>query len=207
MKLSLLFVALCLPALSQAQNFVIADKIFQPAYTNSSNEGFLEEYLPANQTLENWTNLFAIRYFKKIDSPEDYIAQLGGEYHKEFPWMKFASYDQKSKNRWFVDFVAYQRSNESKLKFLGLLSALIPIIPSPKPDESKFLEWNFFRAQTNAVGNGIIVFQYAKRIPNKESTNAWQEVTLLRKQMIPFLATNEFELDFTQLKQLTKTEK
>ena len=198
MKLPLLFIVLCLPTLSHAQNFIIADKTFQPAYTNSSKEGFLEEYLPADQTLENWTNLFAIRYFKKMNSPEEYIAQLGEEYHKEFPWMKFASYGQKSKNRWFVDFVAYQRTN--KPKFLGLLSALIPVIPPPKTETSKFLEWNFFRAQTNAVGDGIIVFQYAKRIPNKESTNAWREVTLLRKQMIPFLATNEFALNFVQLK-------
>ena len=84
--------------------------------------------------------------------------------------MKYASGGQESRNRWFADFLVY-----------------------PKTPASKYLEWNFFRAQTNSAG-GIIVFQYTERRTFKKSIqelDSW-DVPALRKQLLPFLMTNEF---------------
>ena len=158
-------------ARSHAQSTNIAGKIFFPAYTNSSSNGFLKEYLIHNETLDNWTKLFSIRNFEKMDSPKAYIARLGDAYHKKFPGMKYATASQESKNRWFIDFLTYE------------------------PKGPKFMEWDFFRAETNATG-GILVYQYAERIKYKKSIKEVDTDVFinLREKMLPFLMTNEFSL-------------
>jgi hypothetical protein len=78
MKRLLFLIVFCFLVLDvHAENFTIAGNDFHPAYTNSSDEGFLKEYLPDNQTLEDWDKLFGVRYFKELDSTKDYIARLG----------------------------------------------------------------------------------------------------------------------------------
>jgi len=172
MKLVLLCSAIYLAVTcSHAQSTNIAGNIFYPAYTNSSSKGFLKEYLIHNETLDDWTKLFSIREFNKMDSPKAYIARLGDAYHKKLPWMKYATASQESKNRWFVDFIMYE------------------------PKGPKFMEWNFFRAETNASG-GIFVYQYAERVKYKKSISEidGDVFTKMREKMLPFLMTNEFSL-------------
>jgi len=69
----------------------------------------------------------------------------------------------------------------------------VDFLTPPSPKKSKVLEWDFFRAETNAAG-GIVVYQYAERRAYKKSykeLDAW-DIKALRKQMIPILRTNEF---------------
>jgi hypothetical protein len=167
-----LLLLLLTSACSFAQNYEVAGVVFRPAYTNSSDAGYLEEYLPAGQTLDTWTNLFGVRRVRNLDSPKDYIARLGNEYHKKYPHTTFASGGEQSKNRYFVDFLAY-----------------------PLDKKSKYLEWNFFRAQTNATG-GIVVFQYAERRRYQKSVHEFDswDIKGLRMQMLPLLMTNEFTI-------------
>lgn len=154
---------------SFAQGYEIAGVVFQPVYTNSSDAGYLKEYLPVGQTSNNWTKLFAVRCFKDLASPKDYIAGLGEEYRNKYPGMEFASGDQQSKGRYFIDFLAY-----------------------PLVNASKYLEWDFIRAQTNTAG-GIVVFQYAERRYSKKSIYHW-DIKALRRQMLSLLMTNEFAI-------------
>jgi hypothetical protein len=168
--LSLLFGLLAFATCAGAQTFKIGGETFRPAGTNTSDAGYIKAYLPAHQTLDNWKKLFGVRCLKKVASPQDYINGLAASYQKEYPGMRFGSGGQESRNRWFADFVVF-----------------------PKKPESKFLEWDFFRAQTNAAG-GIIVFQYAERKAFKKSLSeldSW-DIPALRKQVLPFLLTNEF---------------
>jgi hypothetical protein len=168
----LLFGLLAFVTGAGAQTFTIGGEIFQPAGTNLTDAGYIKAYLPAGQTLDNWKKLFGIQHLKKAASPRDYINKLAGSYHKQYPEMKFGAGGQESQNRWFADFLVY-----------------------PKTPQSKFLEWNFFRAQTNAAG-GIIVFQYTERRTFKKSVkelDSW-DIPALRKQLLPFLMTNEFML-------------
>src|SRR6267154_3368013 len=103
MKLLQILASVCLAALRcDAQAVQIGTNMFYPAYTNSSSEGFLREYCLRAETTDNWTKLFAIRHFKNVESPKDYIDRMGEEYRKRFPYMKFASGGQESKNRWFI---------------------------------------------------------------------------------------------------------
>ena len=155
-----------------AQTLTIAGDTFHPALTNSSLAGYIREYLPAGQTSADWTKSFGVSFLKKAVSPRNYINDLCKSYHRQYPEMKYASGGEEARNRWFADFIVY-----------------------PKTPESKFLEWDFFRAQTNAAG-GIIVFQYTERRTYKKSVeelNAW-DVTALRKHMLPILMTNEFTI-------------
>ena len=172
MRMRILFFLLFTTACSFAQSYEVSGVAFHPAYTNSSDAGYLKEYLPAGQNLDTWTNLFGVRCFKNLDSPKDYIARLRNEYHKKYPHMKFASGGQQSKNRYFIDFLAY-----------------------PLDEKSKYLEWDFFRAQTNTTG-GIVVFQYAERRYYRKYLDELDpmDTQKLRRQMLPLLMTNEFTL-------------
>ena len=154
-----------------AQTIQIGTNTFHTAYTNSSSRGFLREYCLPAETTNNWTKLFSIRQFRNVESPKDYIDRMGQEYHKKFPHMTFASGGQKSANRWFIDYFVYEKGG------------------------SKFLEWDFFRAETNATA-GIWVYQYAERRRYKKSVkefDSW-DIKGLRKEMLPILMTNEFSL-------------
>ena len=155
---------------SHSQSLVIGEQTFHLASTNSSGEGFLKEYLPQNQTLENWTNMFAERYFKKPQSPRDYIVKMNKDYHEKYPRMAFATGGDNSGNRLWTDFLMYDTGK-------------------------KVSEWNFFRAETNATG-GILVYQFAERRRYKKSINeldSW-DFKGLRKRMLPILTTNEFSV-------------
>jgi hypothetical protein len=172
MKSLLILVFVCFTALRcDAQAIQIGTNTFYPAHTNSSSEGFLREYCLQAESTDNWTKLFAMRQFRNVDSPKDYITRTGEDYRKKLPNMKFASGGQKSKDRWFIDYLMYEK------------------------DGPKLLEWNFFRAETNATG-GIFVYQYSERRKYKKSVkelDSW-DIKGLRKQMIPILMTNEFSL-------------
>jgi hypothetical protein len=165
-----MFMAFLKPCL--AQNFTIAGENFHPAFTNSSDAGYLKEYLAGDQTLNNWTNLFSVRYFKHVDSPKDYIAQMAIKYQQDYPKLPFDEEEQKSKDRWFMTFLM-----------------------NNKTAGQEYFEWDFFRAQTNAAG-GIVVFQYAERIKFKKPKDVdnWN-IRDLRHRMIPILATNEFTIE------------
>ena len=172
MKIHLVVLALSIGTAGRAaQTYTIADRTFYPASSEASAAGYLKEYVPAGQSLKNWTNLFAVRWFRDQESPKDYIDHLGLEHERRYPGMKYASGEQESKNRWFVDFLAYPKEKH----------------------EPNYFEWDFFRAQTNA-GGGILVFQYAERRPyhkSIEETKGW-DIKDLRNQLLPFLMTNEF---------------
>ena len=173
MKIILWFFSLSLLVLrSQAQTYTIAGDTFHLVSTNVSDAGHLEEYVPAGQTLKDWTKLFGVRSFKNIISPRDYITRLKDEYHEKNPGMSYAWGALQSSNVWYVDFLT-----------------------PPPSKKSKVLEWDFFRAETNAAG-GIVVYQYAERRAYKKSykeLDAW-DIKALRKQMIPILRTNEFTI-------------
>jgi hypothetical protein len=168
----LLFVLLVSVVHSDAQSYTIITNAFFPAYTNASDAGYLKEYLQAGQTLNTWTNLFAVRCFRDLDSPKNYIDDMAIDYQRKYPGMKFAMFNEKSKNRYFIDFLAY-----------------------PLDKKSKYFEWDFFRAQTNTTG-GIVVFQYAERRYRKKSIHEFDtwDIKGLRRHMLPLLMTNEFTI-------------
>jgi hypothetical protein len=89
--------------------------------TNSSSAGFLREYLLPKETTGNWTKLFAIRQFRNVESPKDYIDRMGEEYRKKLPHMTFASGGQESRNRWFIDYLMYEKGGPKLMewKFLS----------------------------------------------------------------------------------------
>jgi hypothetical protein len=169
MKSFLLTILACLAfdaAAQNVQNIRIGDAQFFLAYTNASADGYLREYCLRNETTNNWTKLFAVRHFKKVESPKKYIGQMAQDYRKKFPQMSFASGGDDKKNLWLIDYVVYDKK------------------------EPKLIEWDVFRAQTNAAG-GILVYQYAERMTYKNSM-AELDVKGLRKRMMPVMATNQF---------------
>lgn len=163
--------ALLFACFSQAETIRIGDQVFVLADSKQSNEGTMKEYVPREQSLQNWKRLVAVRHFHNLKSPKKYIDNLVSEYRKRYPHMKFEAGGDKARNQWLVDYIIY-----------------------PRDGGPKFVEWNFFTARPSS-DRGIIVYQYAARASYEKSVEeAFKalDVPNLRREMLPVLRRSEF---------------
>lgn len=176
-----LFGLLMLSINCEAEVVSIQGQKFLAAFTNQAAAGSIIEYLPKGQTLDHWTNLFAVRLMPKETSPEDYIVRMAKDYANGHRNMKFAIGHVESSDRWWVDFITYDREKNT---IWALLS---------RKSKEKFLEWNFFRAENDA-SNGMILYQYAERHYYTHATDDGLNFKSVRQAMVPFLKTNDFSI-------------
>jgi hypothetical protein len=95
------------------------------------------EYIPPNETLENWTRLASIRTVKNCDDPEKYAESMDLLLTKENPLAHSAILYHPKKHIAIIDFITWPRN-------------------------VSYAEFNIFRIEKNGP-NGLIAYQYAVR--------------------------------------------
>ena len=168
--------ALTCSGTSAAEEVVqVGGDVFQLAFSESTDVGSIKEFVPAGETIENWSTMVAARYFDNVDSPEEYIRNMAEEYRRTMPHMRFAVSQLEQGGAWDIDFIIYPRGEET----------------------GGFVEWNYFRAQQRGVGEGLVVNQYVVRRPYsrsiEEAFDGW-DLPSLRKQMLPILKAADFNI-------------
>ena len=153
----------------------VGGDVFQLAFSESTDVGSIKEFVPAGETIENWSTMVAARYFDNVDSPEEYIRNMAEEYRRTMPHMRFAVSQLEQGGAWDIDFIIYPRGEET----------------------GGFVEWNYFRAEQRGVGEGLVVNQYVVRRPYsrsiEEAFDGW-DLPSLRKQMLPILKAADFNI-------------
>ena len=153
----------------------VGGDVFQLAFSESTDVGSIKEFVPAGETIENWSTMVAARYFDNVDSPEEYIRNMAEEYRRTMPHMRFAVSQLEQGGAWDIDFIIYPRGEET----------------------GGFVEWNYFRAEQRGVGKGLVVNQYVVRRPYsrsiEEAFDGW-DLPSLRKQMLPILKAADFNI-------------
>jgi len=152
----------------------LGDDVYFLAFEESNKEGSLKEFLPAGETLENWTRMVTVRHFKRSRSPKDHIAAMAQNYHAQYPHMQFAVFEKKETKEWAMDFIIY-----------------------PREQDSGHVEWNYFQAGKVKGVKGIVLNQYVERRPFEGSLEpvfkAWN-LGDYRVTMLGILMPAKFEV-------------
>jgi len=153
----------------------VGGDVFHLASSGSADEGSIKEFVPADETIDNWSTLVAVRYLKNPRSPEEYIRNMAQEYQDVMPHMQFSVSQLDQTDAWDIDFIMYDRGKTSG-----------------------FVEWNYFRAERPDVGEGVVVHQYVVRRPYSrsisEAFDGWN-LPSFRKRILPVLKQAEFRID------------
>jgi hypothetical protein len=158
---SLLMLAAGTPGGGPPAHVVVVDgTTFGSAYRVEKGGQYLTEYVPIGETIDRWSRLVGVRRFPQIDNPVAYVLNLASGYHKRQPTMRFASEFDPKRHRAKVDFLE---------------------------PAATYVEWDYFRAE-QSKGGGIIVYQYAVKIPRVGDPDAMGSVFhALRGRLIPIL--------------------
>ena len=140
------FIALFSASLVAKPSVTIGKQVFILAYEEKAKSGALREFLPLGESLDSWEHLVAIREFRTIAEPKQYIVSFAQQYRVQNPTAKFMITEDKVKGDWLIDFMHAS--------------------PDPKV---RFIEWNVFRARK--AKEGIVVFQYAARYRYKDAVS------------------------------------
>lgn len=173
--LAVFFALVCCGTLAAQEVVEIGDDIFQIASSESTDKGTITEFVPAGETIENWSTLVAVRHFKKLHAPRLYIRNLAEAYRRTMPQMRFSTSRVGKAEAWDIDFILFD----------------------PESRTGGFVEWNYFRAERRKFGEGIVVNQYVTRKPYRRSVgevmSSW-DLPSLRDQMLPILRQAEFRI-------------
>ena len=165
----------CSGTLAAEEVVQVGSDVFHLAFSESADAGSIKEFVPAGETIENWSTMVAVRYFEHVDSPEDYIRNMAEEYRRLMPHMRFAVSQLEQTGAWDIDFIMYPRGEET----------------------SGFVEWNYFRAEPRGAGEGLVVNQYVVRRPYsrsiEEAFDSW-DLPSFRKQMLAILKEADFHI-------------
>ncbi|WP_298438834.1 hypothetical protein [Geobacter sp.] len=107
------------------------------AYTNEN--GTLEEYLPAGQTLENWTKMIALRHHGDVDQPAAAVRNMAAHIKATYPGAG-------------VDHMVKQDGSEALIDFF-IWTNEQPIVA----------EFNVFRFRKLPGVRGLVSYQFAYR--------------------------------------------
>lgn len=165
---------ICYGTLAGEEVVSVGGNVFHLAFTGSTDEGSIKEFVPTGETINDWSTMVAVRYFNNEQSPEAYIRNMAERYRKLMPHMQFAMSQLEPDDVWDIDFIIY-----------------------PRGQTSGFVEWNYFRAERRSVDEGIVVNQYVVRKPFERSiSEAFDSLDLptFRKQTLPILKQAEFRI-------------
>ena len=151
----------------------IDSDVFHIASSESTDEATIKEFVPAGETIDNWTAMVAVRHFKKLHGPRIYIQNVAEAYRRSMPRMGFATGRVGSAEAWDIDFIMYDRSKRT----------------------DGFVEWNYLRAERRKFGEGIFVNQYVRRWRYSRSIEevfGSPELPSFREEILPVLKQAEF---------------
>ena len=160
-------------ALAAEEIVKIGSDVFHIASSESTDEATIKEFVPAGETIDNWTAMVAVRHFKKLHGPRIYIQNVAEAYRRSMPRMGFATGRVGSAEAWDIDFIMYDRSKRT----------------------DGFVEWNYLRAERRKFGEGIFVNQYVRRWRYSRSIEevfGSPELPSFREEILPVLKQAEF---------------
>lgn len=136
----------------------------QAFFLRSDREGIFE-YLPADETFENWTTLISVRQFSGTDDPKAYAQKLLQNAKASSPHAQGLLMENAEAGSYIVDFM----------------------LPEGEGDDVAF-EWNLWRVEQK--GDGVEAVQYAVRVPAGAGVGG-QELIAAREKIVPELAMLE----------------
>ncbi|MDE0451768.1 MAG: hypothetical protein OXI90_08365 [Gammaproteobacteria bacterium] len=167
------FLASTCYALAAEEIVKIGSEVFHIASSESTDEATIKEFVPAGETIDNWTAMVAVRHFEKLHGPRIYIQNVAEAYRRSMPRMGFATGRVGSAEAWDIDFIMYDRSKRT----------------------DGFVEWNYLRAERRKFGEGIFVNQYVRRWRYSRSIEevfGSPELPSFREEILPVLKQAEF---------------
>ncbi len=150
----------------------IGGESFSCAFYDQNEQGWIKEYVPQGQSIETWKKLVGVRHFNHLDSPEKYIKAMASQYAREYPHMQFAVFEKEETGQWVLDYIVYTKAKKG------------------------FVEWDYFQAEKEKNGAGIIVNQFAIRVPfSGSSTPAFKKLNLAerRPKLLSMLMKSDFK--------------
>lgn len=150
----------------------IGGQRFDCCFNVQNEHGWIKAYVLQGQTIENWQTLVVVKYFDNLDSPEKYIRAMADLYSAEYPNMQFAIFEKEETGQWIIDYMVYTKANTG------------------------FVEWDYFQAEQAKDGPGIVVNQYAIRVPFSGSTKpALEKLNLAerRPELLKILMMSDFK--------------
>ncbi len=172
---AILLASICCGTLAAEEVVEIDGDIFHIASSESTDEATTKEFVPAGETIKDWSTMVTVRHFKKQHGPRIYIENLAKAYRMSMPHMGFATSRVGSAQAWDIDFIMYDRSKRT----------------------DGYVEWNYLRAERRKFGEGIFVNQYVKRWRYSRSIDevfGSRDLPSFREEMVPVLKQAEFRI-------------
>lgn len=173
--LTVFLASVCCGTLAEEEIVKIGSDVFHIASSDSTDEATIKEFVPAGETIDNWTAMVAVRHFEKLHGPRIYIQNVAEAYRRSMPRMGFATGRVGSAEAWDIDFIMYDRSKRT----------------------DGFVEWNYLRAERRKFGEGIFVNQYVRRWRYSRSIEevfGSPELPSFREEILPVLKQAEFRI-------------
>lgn len=138
----------CLPALALAQEdkkpqFEFQDETYELAFAQATQFEAINEYIPAGESLEDWSSLIAIRIYNGRRDYRELAGRLVQALKQKNPLARAAIHGSSDGKRTMVDFITWDL-------------------------DAEITEFNVFIYQVGPDGNSVLAHQYAERVEGKE---------------------------------------
>lgn len=144
--------------------------------------GYINEYVRPNETIENWTKLIGVFYYPNEDNPIKFA-------------QKFDKQIEGTENSLLLKLVENKKENK----------AIISFIVNGQKDGKKYFEYNIFKYEKHPT-QGIVAFQYAqkytftddkdiKNVANKIKEENDKYIALVAASMIPAPVEKDIEIN------------
>ncbi len=107
------------------------------AFEGETDGDTIKEFIPAEQTLETWTQLAAVRHYAKLDDPKALAGAVVRQLQQRKPPANFELLENETSDDVLLDFIIW-------------------------PEDGSFAEFNIFLYRPTQ-DNGLVMYQYALR--------------------------------------------
>ncbi len=157
----------------EAARTVTFDKVtYARQFVSGSPTASLAEYIRANETVENWTTLVAVRSFPQLDDPGAAAAELAKTLKKSNPLARFQLLVKEDKSEAMIDFLTW-------------------------PEDASYSEFNIFRYLRLPGHPGLISYQFAYRFTDT-SPEATEQFKQDRRRWVEEMPRADFPVDFAK---------
>ena len=163
----------CLPVLAIAQDakqpqFEFQDETYELAFAQATQFEAINEYIPAGETLEDWSSLIAIRLYNGRRDYRELAGRLVQALNQKNPLARAAIHGSSDGKRTMVDFITWDL-------------------------DAEITEFNVFIYQVGPDGNSVLAQQYAERVEGKEEGLEFMlELKDRRMQLLEDVGTFKF---------------
>lgn len=141
-------------------------------FVSGSPPAGLAEYVRADETVENWTTLVAVRCFPQLDDPGAAAAELAKTLKKSNPLARFQLLVKEDKSEAMIDFLTW-------------------------PDDASYGEFNIFRYLKLPGHPGLISYQFAHRFTDT-SPEVTEQFKQDRQRWVEEMTRADFPVDFAR---------